>query len=90
MGFVKVFIVPSLVVVLLVSSMAVIFSKHQSRSLFIDIQKQEKRLDDYEVEWGRLQLELTMLTEENRVERVAQQQLKLIMPEREKIIFLKP
>lgn len=90
MGFIKVFIVPSLVVVLLVSSMAVIFSKHQSRSLFIDIQKQEKRLDDYEVEWGRLQLELTMLTEENRVERVAQQQLKLIMPEREKIIFLKP
>ena len=47
-------------------------------------------LDGYEVEWGQLQLELTTLTEENRVERVAQKQLKLRMPERKKIIYLRP
>jgi len=78
------------VVVLLVSALAVIFSKYQSRALFIEIQMQKKMLDDYEVEWGQLQLELTTLTEENRVERVAEKQLKLKMPEREKIIYLKP
>jgi len=81
---------PILVAVLLISALAVIFSKYQSRSLFIEIQTQERMLDDYEVEWGQLQLELTTLTEENRVERVAEKQLKLRMPEREKIIYLKP
>ena len=79
-----------LVVLFVVSALAVIISKYQSRLVFIEIQKQEKMLDNYEVEWGQLQLELTMLTEENRVERVAKEQLKLRMPRRDKIIYLKP
>jgi cell division protein FtsL len=79
-----------LVVMFVTSALAVIISKYQSRLVFIEIQKQEKMLDDYEVEWGQLQLELTMLTEENRVERVAKEQLKLRMPQRDKIIYLKP
>lgn len=74
----------------LISALAVIISKYQSRLIFIEIQKQETMLDNYEVEWGQLQLELTMLTEENRVERVAKDQLKLRMPIREKIIYVKP
>jgi cell division protein FtsL len=57
---------------------------------FIDIQKQEMALDQYEVEWGQMQLELTMLAEQNRVELVARGQLKLFMPPREKIIYIKP
>lgn len=77
-------------IVLLLSALAVIFSKYQTRRIFIEIQKREKELDHYEVEWGRLQLELTMLTEENRVEIEARKRLKLIMPDREKIIYIKP
>lgn len=77
-------------IVLLLSALAVIFSKYQTRRIFIEIQKMEKELDHYEVEWGRLQLELTMLTEENRVEIEARKRLKLIMPDREKIIYIKP
>ncbi len=75
---------------LLVSALAVIYSKYQSRLLFTEIQEMEKKLDRYEVEWGRLQLELTMLTEENRIEVTARKRLKLIMPVREKIIYIKP
>ena len=85
-----VFLIAGLLVTLLVSALAVIGSKYQSRSLFVAIQAQEVSLDEYEVEWGRLQLELTTLTEENRVERVAKKQLKLRMPDREKIIYIKP
>ncbi len=79
-----------LLVLLLMSALAVIMSKYHSRLVFIDIQKHEQMLDNYEVEWGRLQLELTTLTEENRVERVAKEKLKLRMPQREKIIYIKP
>lgn len=80
----------SLLGFLLLSALAVIGSKYQSRALFIEIQAQKIKLDKHEVEWGQLQLELTTLTEENRVERVAKDQLKLKMPARGQIIYLKP
>jgi len=77
-------------IALLLSALAVIYSKYYSRLVFIEIQKQERALDQYEVEWGQMQLELTMLAEQNRVELVAKEQLKLFMPPREKIIYIKP
>jgi cell division protein FtsL len=79
-----------LILVLLISALTVIYSKYRSRLIFIEIQKQERALDQYEVEWGQLQLELTTLAEQNRVEQVARDQLKLVMPTREKIIYIKP
>lgn len=79
-----------MLLVLLLSALAVIYSKYHSRLIFIEIQKQERALDQYEVEWGQLQLELTTLAEQNRVEQVAREQLKLVMPLREKIIYIRP
>ncbi|MEY3107160.1 MAG: hypothetical protein RIT35_1333 [Pseudomonadota bacterium] len=67
-----------------------IYSKYYSRLMFIEIQKQERALDQYEIQWGQMQLELMMLAEQNRVELKAQEELKLIMPLREKIIYIKP
>ena len=78
-----------LISILLVSALMVIYKKYNSRLIFIEIQKQEKLLDQYEVAWGQLQLELTTLAEQNRVEQVAREQLKLVLPAREKIIYIK-
>lgn len=86
----RVWIVGGLSLVLLLSALAAIYSKYYSRQIFIEIQRQERALDQYEVEWGQLQLELTTLAEQNRVELVARKQLKLVMPLREKIIYIKP
>jgi cell division protein FtsL len=77
-------------IVLLLTALAVIYSKYYSRLMFIEIQKQEKALDQYEIQWGQMQLELKMLAEQNRVELKAQEELKLMMPLREKIIYIKP
>ena len=66
-------------VVLLLSSLAIVYSKYYSRLIFINIQKQEKTLDQYEVEWGQMRLELTMLEEQNRLELVAKEELKLVI-----------
>lgn len=79
-----------LVITLMLSAIAVIYSKYQSRLVFMEIQKKEKELDDYEVEWGRLQLELTTLTEENRVEVEARSRLLLTLPAQDKVIYIKP
>jgi cell division protein FtsL len=75
---------------LLLSAMAVIYSKYYSRLIFIEIQQQEKILAQYDVEWGQMQVELTMLLGQNHVETVARDQLKLVMPLREKTIYLEP
>lgn len=83
-------IVAILSVILLITALAVIYSKHYSRLIFIEIQKQERLLDQKEVEWGQTQLELTTFSEQTRVELVARQKLKLKTPEREKIVYLKP
>ncbi|OAI03073.1 cell division protein FtsL [Methylomonas methanica] len=90
MAIAKNILLTLLVAMLMISGIAVIYSKYQSRLLFIDIQKKEKELDDYEVEWGRLQLELTTLTEENRVEIEARTRLMLTLPAQDKIIYIKP
>ncbi|SJM90808.1 Cell division protein FtsL [Crenothrix polyspora] len=79
-----------LLLALLASASAVIYSKYYSRLLFIDIEKQERALDQYEVEWGQMQLELTTLADQNRVEQSALKELRLVMPLREKTIYIKP
>ena len=90
MAVAKNLLVTLLVVALMLSAIAVIYSKYQSRLAFMEIQKKEKELDNYEVEWGRLQLELTTLTEENRVEIEARNRLMLTLPSQDKIIYIKP
>lgn len=87
---VKALIFIGLLLGLIVSAIAVIYIKYNARLMFIEIQKQEAALDQYEVEWGQLQLELTTLTEENQLEQVARDKLKLIVPQRDKIIYIKP
>ena len=80
----------ALLVMLMASALAVIYSKNYSRSIFIEIERHERALDQYEVEWGQMQLELSTLAEQNRVERIAKERLLLIMPPRESIIYIKP
>ena len=72
------------------SALAVVHSKYRARLLFFEIQQQQTYLDQQAVEWGQLQLEITTLTSENRVEIEATQKLDLILPPRGKIIYLKP
>lgn len=74
----------------MVTALGVIYSKYQSRQLFVEIQKLERELDFYTVEWGQLQLELTTLADPNRVERLARSKLGLTMPRRENIFYIKP
>jgi len=80
----------ALTLLLLITALAVVYDKYQLRQLFYEIQKAETKLDEHEVEWGRLQLEITMLTAENRVERLATKRLKMVMPLRDEIIYIKP
>jgi len=72
------------------SALAVVYSKHESRKVFADIQRLERKIDDYQVEWGQLQLELETWAEHGRVERKARQELNMVVPDRKDTRYVRP
>ncbi|WP_428355461.1 cell division protein FtsL [Methyloprofundus sp.] len=78
-----------LLLVLVGSGLAVIFSKHNSRLVFIAIQKTEQELDNLQVRWERLTIEERMLAEHNRVEKIARKKMGLIELDRKAIVYIR-
>ncbi|RLA26229.1 MAG: cell division protein FtsL [Gammaproteobacteria bacterium] len=78
-----------LLVLLVASGLAVIFSKHNSRLVFIEIQKTEQDLDRLEIRWERLTLEERMLSEHNRVEKIARKKMQLKELDRKAIVYIR-
>lgn len=79
-----------LLATLMTTALAVIYCKNYSRSIFSEIERHERALQQYEVEWGQMQLEISTLAEQNRVESIARRKLNLILPLRDNIIYIKP
>ena len=72
------------------SAMGVVYAKHQSRSLFGELQALEARRDEMNTEWGQLQLEQSTLTTHGQVERAARKRLHMLIPEPADVVILRP
>lgn len=79
----------TLTVLVLLSAVAVIETKHESRKRFVELQTLEKERDRMNVEWGRLQLEQGTWASNSRVEEIASKQLQMKMPETESTVIIK-
>ncbi|VAX11568.1 Cell division protein FtsL [hydrothermal vent metagenome] len=84
------FIVPVLLVLVVLSALAVVYSKHQSRKLFVELSSLQKTRDAMDVEWGQLQLEQSTWATSGRIEKLARQRLQMTQMEYEKIIIIRP
>lgn len=71
------------------SAISVIYSKHQSRSEFVVLQKLEQHRDDLNEEWGRLLLEQSTYAGPGRIERQAKFKLKMIVPTAQQTVVIK-
>ena len=80
----------ALVFLVTISALAVVYTKYRTRVLFVKVHRLERQLEDYEIEWGQLQLEQTTWAEHNRIERLARRRLGLVLPQRDSIVYLKP
>ncbi len=78
-----------LTIAVLVSAIAVVEVKHESRKHFVALQALEKERDQMNVEWGRLQLEQGTWATHSRVERIAHKRLQMVIPETESIVIIK-
>jgi len=79
-----------LLVLTVASSFAVIYAKHESRKLFVELQGLHKARDDMEIEWGQLELEQSTLATHGRVEGKAAAKLGMVIPEANQVVILQP
>ena len=74
----------------LASSLGVVYSKHESRKLFVELDTLKKERDEMNIEWGRLQLEQSTLATHSRIEQTAKKRLQMVTPEYEKVLIVRP
>lgn len=79
-----------MVVAVMASGVAVIYSKHMARSEFIAMQQLENKRDLLNEEWGRLLLEQSTWTTPARVEQQARERLQMITPANRNTVVITP
>ncbi|MCW8831536.1 MAG: cell division protein FtsL [Gammaproteobacteria bacterium] len=72
------------------SAIMTVYSKHQSRKLFVELQELKHQVDALNTEWGQLQLEQSAWSGHGRIEQVARERLSMVMPSAEEVVFIKP
>ena len=78
-----------LLVLVMGSAFAVVYSKHQSRKLFVELQNVNKQIDELNIEWGRLQLEQSAWSAHGRIEKIARKRLGMKLPEANEVVYIK-
>ena len=72
----------------LVSALAVVYTKHHSRQLFVEAEALKAQRDDLNIEWNRLLLEQATWATPTRIEMVARDRLQMTLPPSEKIVIV--
>ena len=75
-------------VVCVLTSMALVYTKHESRKLFVELEELTHERDDLNIEWGQLQIEQSTWATHARIERVATDDLSLVRPEAAEIYVI--
>ena len=89
-GMGRMLITAFLMMAVLVSAIGLVYSKHLSRKLFVELQQAKQQVTDLDTEWGQLQLEQSAWTDHGRIERIARERLLMKQPEADEVVFIKP
>jgi cell division protein FtsL len=72
------------------SALGVVYTKHETRKLFVELQALQHQQDDMDVEWDRLQLEQSTWAVHNRIESIAREKLGMHTPDPDSIVIIRP
>ena len=75
-------------VVCVLSAMALVYTKHESRKLFVELEQLTNERDQLNIEWGQLQIEQSTWAQHARIEQVATDDLSLVRPEATEIFVI--
>lgn len=77
-----------LMAIALACALSTVASSHQARKLFSELEREQARMRDLEVEWGQLQLEQSTWASHARVEKLARERLGMHPPVPGQIVSL--
>jgi cell division protein FtsL len=69
-----------LLLALVVCALSLVTSRHQSRKLFVDLEREQALTRNYDIEYGQLQIEQSTWAMPARVEKIAREQLHMQLP----------
>ncbi len=75
-------------VVCVVSATALVYTKHESRKLFVALEELTDERDELNIDWGQLQIEQSTWATHARIEQVASDDLQLTRPETTEIFVI--
>ncbi|MFT5447683.1 MAG: cell division protein FtsL [Gammaproteobacteria bacterium] len=75
---------------MLASSVALVYVQHVRRDLFMELKSLEHGRDQMDVEWGQLQLESSTLAAQERIEKIATEQLQFHVPVPTAMVLVRP
>ena len=67
-----------------------IYTLHESRSLFLQLEQLSEQRDEAMAEWSRLQIEQATFADASRVERIARERLDMTSPKQLEILVIRP
>jgi len=73
----------------LMSALTLIYTKHQSRKMFVELQQAKHEVDALDAQWSQLQLEQSAWSGHGRIERKARQEIGMFRPKPEDVIFVR-
>jgi cell division protein FtsL len=79
-----------LLLVLTVCALGLVTSQHQARKLFAELEREQERAKQLDVEWGQLQLEQSTWAMHARVEKVARERLRMSVPDAKRTQVVMP
>jgi cell division protein FtsL len=74
--------------VCVLSAMAMVYTKHESRRLFVALESLTDERDRLNIEWGQLQIEQSTWATHARIEKVATDDLSLVRPDSSEIFII--
>lgn len=75
-------------VVCVLSAVALVYTKHESRKLFVELEALTHERDGLNIEWGQLQIEQSTWAQHARIEQVATEDLSLVRPDASEIFVI--
>ena len=79
----------ALLLAAIVSAIGVVWTRHESRVLFVQLTSLQNQRDDLNIEYGRLELEQATYAEPRRIDDEARQQLGMLNPRPQDIRLLR-
>ena len=71
----------TLLLIVVICALGLVTSQHRARKLFQELEREQDRARQLDVEYGQLQLEMSTWATHPRIEKIARDRLRMVLPD---------